>query len=361
MTRPRAIRPAPLNRLGDAVATIRDAQHLARFSADSLPDPPPEGRWGSDVLGPDYEARTLPLGEDAEGDVVTTLVRYRPEGRRPVRRPAFAVLYVHGWTDYFLHTELGPMWAGLGGALYAVDLRKYGRSLRVHQTPGYTADLATYDDDLAAAIDAVADDVGALPLVIMAHSTGGLTVPLWAHRHPGRLAALVLVSPWLELQGSQLMRTLSGPVIREIARAQPLRPLPTVDPGFYHRTISADQDGEWPLVEAWRPEHGFPVRYGWLSAILAGHAQVAAGLRIDAPILLLRSARSFIAPVWDEEMRRSDVVLEVDVIAERALRLGPLVTVATIEDALHDVVLSPRPVRDAAYAVVGRWATAYIR
>ena len=37
--------------------------------------------WGPDKLGPDYEAATIDLGTDpdGEGDVVTTLVHYAPE------------------------------------------------------------------------------------------------------------------------------------------------------------------------------------------------------------------------------------------------------------------------------------------
>jgi len=35
--------------------------------------------WRPDVLGPGFEQRTLPLGEDDEGELVATLVRYAPD------------------------------------------------------------------------------------------------------------------------------------------------------------------------------------------------------------------------------------------------------------------------------------------
>src|SRR5690606_17960475 len=95
----------------------------------------PQG-WVPDILGPDYQALTLDLGEDDEGAVVATLVRYRPP-EPEVTRPARAVLYVHGWNDYFFQTGLAEYWHGRGAAFYALDLRKYGRSLREHQTPNY--------------------------------------------------------------------------------------------------------------------------------------------------------------------------------------------------------------------------------
>lgn len=70
-----------------------------------------------------------------------------------------------------------------------MDLRKYGRSLREHQTRGYVESLSTYDEDIHAALRVVraAHGVGT-DLVLMGHSTGGLTAALWAHRHPGRCA-----------------------------------------------------------------------------------------------------------------------------------------------------------------------------
>jgi alpha-beta hydrolase superfamily lysophospholipase len=59
-------------------------------------------------------------------------------------------------------------------------------------------------------------------------------------------------------------------------------------------------------------------------------------------------------------MLRSDVVLVVQDIAQRALGLGPTVTVSRVQDALHDVFLSRPPVRQAAYAAVQRWMRGYL-
>jgi alpha-beta hydrolase superfamily lysophospholipase len=60
-------------------------------------------------------------------------------------------------------------------------------------------------------------------------------------------------------------------------------------------------------------------------------------------------------------MLRSDSVLDVDDVARRALQLGPVVTVARIEDALHDVFLSRPTPRRAAFAAIDRWAGGYLR
>lgn len=332
--------------------------------------------WAPDILGPDFEQVTLPLGTDDEGEVVATLVRYAPQLREPARKRAWRwpweattaptrepaasgadVLYVHGWSDYFFNPEIARFWADAGARFFALDLRKYGRSLREGQTPGYVTDLAAYDADIEAALAAM--DSGDRPVILMGHSTGGLTFSLWAARNPGRVAALVLNSPWLEFQLSAIGRQAISPVIGFQARMRPMGPLPNVDLGFYTRTIAKELDGEWEYDHVMRPDRGFPVHPAWLTAILAGHATIADGVDVGAPVLTLLSARSTLLPRWDDAMLESDIVLVVDDIARRALQLGPEVTVARIDGALHDVTLSRAPARAAAYAAITRWLDGY--
>lgn len=317
------------------------------------------GRWGPDVLGDDFRARTLPLEPDDEGDVVATLVRYAPPTPEPVR-PARAVLYVHGWSDYFFQTGLAEYWHAQGAAFYALDLRKYGRSLRPHQTPGYVDDLRTYDEELDAALVHVRRELGPRARVmVMGHSTGGLVAALWADRNPGRIAGLILNSPWLELQGSAVLRHVSAPAIARMAQLQPRAPLPNIDPGYYARTIRSADGGEWTYEDRWRPVPSFPVRAGWLSAIMTGHAQVARGLAIDVPVLTLISARTLISRRWSEDMRAADIVLDVELVARRAVQLGPVVSVVRVAGGLHDLALSPAPVRTRFYAEISRWTGSY--
>ena len=231
-------------------------------------------RWVPDVLGAGFEQRTLPLGTDDEGDVVATVVRYRPRPRlrlRPGPASGVDVLYVHGWNDYFFNPELARYWADAGARFHALDLRKYGRSLRPGQTPGYITDLGDYDADIEAALAAIGHGAGASPtrsLLLLGHSTGGLTLSLWAARHHGRAAALVLNSPWLEFQTSRIGREALAPVIGLGARVNPLGPLPNVDLGFYTRSIAKEQDGEWEFNHDWRMDRGFPTHAAWLAAIL---------------------------------------------------------------------------------------------
>lgn len=323
------------------------------------------GEWTRDVLGDEFEQLTLPLEPDAEGEVVATLVRALPDARRwwhlHDRRPLadVDVLYVHGWSDYFFQKRLARFWTSRGARFFALDLRKYGRSLRPGQTPGYITDLAEYDADIEAALAARGDAEGRL-LVLLGHSTGGLTLSLWASRHPGVADAVVLNSPWLEFQLGAA-RPAIAPMVELQARWWPKDVAPQVDLGFYTRAQNevADPDDPMQIDLRWRPEQSMVVHAAWLHAILQGHRAVSAGLHIDAQVCVLLSARTALPRRWSDELTRADTVLVVDDIARAALRLGPSVTVERIDGALHDVFLSRHDAREDAYARLDRWVTGW--
>ena len=348
-----------------AVAKAKAAADVAAEAApvkrDEAPPPPPTGRWGRDVLGEDFEARTFPQPDDDEGAVVTTLIRHRP-GRAPLpRRPRFAVLYVHGWADYFIQTELAQFWTERGAVFYAVDLRKSGRSIRPHQTPCFVESLEEYDEDLDLAVDVIRNVHGAaVPILLVAHSQGGLTTALWTKRHPGTFLGIVMNSPFLEMHGSSLARAISHPVVTQVARRQSRWPVPIAAPTFYDRTINEHEDGEWTIEPTWRPVPTHPIRPGWVNAVMSGHKRLGSRPELDIPILVMTSHRTVIGSRWREEMRTADVVIDVKQVWRRVPDLGRTVTLAKIQDAIHDVLLSPHPVRDHAYEQIDRWFHGYI-
>jgi len=325
--------------------------------------------WQPDILGEGFEQRTLDLGADDEGPVVATLVRHLPRRRLPDwlwpdRRPLrdVDVLYVHGWSDYFFQTRLARYFAERGARFFALDLRKYGRSLREGQRAGFVTDLATYDEDIAAALEVIRADGPSRRLVLFGHSTGGLTLSLWTSRHPGEAAALVLNSPWLEFQLRSIGRAAITPALGVQARLRRNDIVPAFDLGFYARAQREvyDESDPYEIREAWRPDISMPVHAAWLKAVLAGHAKVRAGLGIDVPVCVLLSARSAVPRRWSEALTRADTVLFVDVIAEAALEVGSSVTIERIDGALHDVFLSRHEARELAYARLDRWITGFV-
>jgi alpha-beta hydrolase superfamily lysophospholipase len=273
------------------------------------------------------------------------------------------VLYVHGWLDYFFQTHLADFWESLGVRFHALDLRRYGRSIRKDQTPGYVRSLTTYDEDIEAALDAIGHGRADEPerkLVLMGHSTGGLTVSLWTARNQERVAGLVLNSPWLEFQPRETVRKLMEPGIRVQSALVPRSQLVNLDRGLYARAISSRFDGEWDYDTTWRPDAGWRPTPAWLAAIFRGQDQVARGLGIEIPVLVLLSARSTIPTRWSEDMRSTDSVLDVVGIARRVPDVGSLVTLVRIAGGLHDVTLSAKPVREQVWRQTRRWFRGYV-
>ena len=84
-----------------------------------------------------FEYRTLDFPADYDGPVAATLIR----ASFPAQDTRRAVLYVHGYIDYFFQEHLAEAFVAHGYRFYAVELRKYGRSLREGQHPAFARSM----------------------------------------------------------------------------------------------------------------------------------------------------------------------------------------------------------------------------
>lgn len=320
-----------------------------------------------DRLGLPYLAETIDLEPDDEGAVVATLVK-RAADPDPAQGAAQetstvsrAVLHIHGFSDYFFQKEHAEWWAQRGYDFYALDLRKYGRSLLPHQTPNYVADLGTYYEEIDAAWERITVRDEHTEVIVTAHSTGGLTMPLWAHdRRPKQLIGMVLNSPWFDLQGSPLLRVVGTPVIKQLGGRYPRFHIRRHVSGIYARSLHRDHEGEWDFELDLKPLTSFPVYAGWLKAIRDGHARLHEGLDVQAPVLVLSSDQSHWTVHMSDEAHNSDLVLDVQQIRRWATAVGNDVTYKAVTGARHDVLLSLPNVRQGAYDLIRRWSTTWI-
>jgi alpha-beta hydrolase superfamily lysophospholipase len=313
---------------------------------------------GTDILGEPYAAETLSLPSDDEGPVVATLVS------RPAASPTSrAVLYVHGFCDYFFQSHLAEFFVERDIDFYALDLRKYGRSIRSWQTPNFCRDLSEYYGELNVAMSLIRERDGHQHVIVNAHSTGGLVTALWAdhERRSGAQVAdgFIMNSPWLDLAGSWVLRTVGTRAIGQLGRMRPYTVIPRTVTDLYVEGIHGDRRGEWEFDETFKPATSFPVRAGWLAAIRRGHARLHVGLDVAAPVLVLHSSRSSLPKEWNDDVQRTDTVLDVRQIARWAPRLGGQVETVAVEAAMHDVVLSSRPVREQVFGRIATWLEAY--
>jgi len=329
--------------------------------------------WQPDTELAGYSQRVFELGADPDGEapVSATLIR-APKSPRTTKG---AVLYIHGFTDYFFHEPLADFFVSQGYRFYAIDLRKCGRSRRDGQTAHYVTDLSLYDVELGLAVDVIAEEVGIgagaddPKIIVGAHSTGGLIAPLWIDRlrrlDPTRhslIGGLVLNSPWLDLQGRAAMRSPAvTAVIRSVGITRGLTVLPQDLSPAYGDSIHESRHGEWKYNLDFKPLGGFPVTFGWIRAIRNGHALLQAGLDIAVPALVLRSDKSYFAKQYSSRTDRADAVLDVSHMARWAGCLGGRLTSVPIPDARHDVFLSLPSVREQAYAEVEAWLATGLR
>ncbi|MGO9153078.1 alpha/beta hydrolase [Mycobacterium sp.] len=327
--------------------------------------------WVPDVL-PGYWQCTIPLGPDpdGEGDIVATLVR-RGEAENATGR-AHAVLAVHGYTDYFFHTELADHFADRGFTFYALDLRKCGRSRQASQTPHFTTDLARYDAELERALAVIGEQASSPSILVYGHSAGGLIVSLWLDRLRRRGAAaagagagvsgLVLNSPFLDLHGPAILRAgVTGATIAALSRLRTKGVARGTSKGGYGSSLHRDYHGDFDYNLQWKPLGGFPITFGWLHAVRRGQTRLHRGLDVGVPNLILRSDRSVRETADPSSLQRGDAVLDVTQIARWAGCIGNRSTIVPVPDAKHDVFLSlPQP-RQIAYRRLDRWLDEYLK
>jgi alpha-beta hydrolase superfamily lysophospholipase len=296
--------------------------------------------WQPDILGPGYQMMTLPMGRDYQGEVIATLVRRQSDlaGRR-------AVLYVHGYNDYFFQEHVADFYTSLGISFYALDLRKHGRSLLPQQTAYLCRSIREYYPEIDAAVDIIKRQGHELVLV-SGHSTGGLIVSLWAAEsdNGNLIDGLILNSPNLSSGVPQAVRFMIDPICRMIALGNPAAAFPLRLSPRYAQSLHRSYQGEWSFDTAWKSVTGTPLRPAWLASIHEGQRRVRKGLCIKVPVLALCGT--------------ADIVLDAGQMARLSARLGSNVTCIRIAGAIHDVFLSPPAARHQAFDKLSNWLAA---
>lgn len=298
-----------------------------------------------------YNIRTLALAPDYSGPVTATLLRHdAPDTSRR------AVLYIHGYGDYFFHDHVRQWYNERGFNFYALDLRKHGRSLAPHQRACYAKDLSEYFEEISTAIGIIRQTDGNEQLIIQAHSTGGLTTALYADRgeEKTQIDALVLNSPFFAFKASGVEKSLMN-MYASWSKWRPGVTIPVEFEGFYGQSLHQDYQGEWDYTLAWKPIQGHPLNGAWIRAINRGHQQLYQGLDLSIPTLIMRSDKSATVTEMSDIVFESDIVLEVEDMATYSAQLGTEVEIVTIDHAVHDIFLSKAPVRQAAFEALGNW------
>lgn len=309
-------------------------------------------QWHPDILGNGYEMRTVDQGTDYSGPVVSTIIRKLAGDTIATGRPA--ILYIHGFNDYFFNPELGEQAVAHGYDFYAVDLRKYGRSIRPGQRIFECRSLTEYFPDIDSALVEINRHQPDATM-LMGHSTGGLITAFYmAQTHNPQVNALVLNSPFLDWNLGWMEHLV--PAISFWGKLFPNTRIKQGESTAYSESLLKTDHGEWEYRTDWKLRHSPDVTAGWVRAIHTAQQSLRNGkAHIDIPILLMYSEKSVGGSQWTPDHNRADAVLDVADIRRYGRMLGPNVTCIQVNGGLHDLFLSAPRLRAALTARMYAW------
>ncbi len=305
--------------------------------------------WQPDTLGPGYEMARIDQPDDYAGKACCTVVRHLAPDPIPQH---VAILYVHGFNDYFFQTDMADFFARHGIDFYAVDLRKYGRSILPGNKMFQVRDLREYFADIDSALSVMRQS-GISDVILMGHSTGGLVTSYYLSEEPAPMVkGLILNSPFLDWNLSKTQERVLIPMVDCVAGLSPNLRIKQGDSTAYSESLLAGEHGRWSYNTDWKLKSSPDVDAGWIRAIDDAQAVVQRGNTIKIPILLMHSDRSVYGNEWTEDFNHGDAVLSVDDISKYGRRLGPSVTEVTVKGGLHDLVLSESRVEQAVLSTM---------
>ena len=258
---------------------------------------PSAAQYHADLLGGDYEARTFRYTLRGGDSTRCTLIR------KPLQEGTTdALLYLHGYNDYFFQTALGDSATAHGMNFYALDLHGYGRSLQPGDEAFYCRDLQEYFCDLDTALSTLRAE-GNRRVILMGHSTGGLITSLYceAHRSDLPVQGLILNSPFLDMNMNGFYEKVLVPIVSAWGKWFKHTKINQGNSTAYAESLLKDYHGEWEYDTGWKLEVSPDVTSGWISAIHKAQRTLQKGTDIKIPILLMHSDKSIYGDDWNIE------------------------------------------------------------
>ena len=308
-------------------------------------------QYQADILGEGYEQATLNFPDDYEGKVTATLIR-----KKASQSTNKAVLYIHGFIDYFFQTEMAEQFNQHGFDFYALDLRKYGRSILPHQKYYNIREIAEYDAEITQALEIIGAEHHE-NVLLCGHSTGGLTTTLYVAHHPNHplIKALWVNSPFYDFNMNPIKRAVGVPSLSRLAQKFPNLQFPSELNKWYAASLHKDLKGEWDFNLDWKKSSYPKVRISFIRAIYEAQKEIHQDVRVDVPVLVMHSHQTKNPRKWGKDAQSSDVILDVKDIQKYAKKIQGNVTIREIPNGLHDLVLSEKTVREGVYQQLFSW------
>lgn len=307
--------------------------------------------YSPDILGDGFEKLSLKLSNDYEGEVIATLIR-----RITNEKSEKAILYIHGFNDYFFQKELAIRFNKEAYNFYALDLRKYGRSYLSHQKFNNVRSILEYNEELDLALNIIKSENNH-QVILMGHSTGGLITTNYAvnHINSDLFHGLICNSPFYEFNLNYFKRTVGIPMLSSIGNYFPNIPISGGFSELYGYSLHKEKYGEWNYSLPWKPYEIPNVNLGFIRAIKRAQVNIRKKTIITIPVLVMHSDNSVYDEFWSDKFTKGDAVLNVDHIKNNAHKLDGEVSILEIENGLHDLILSKKAVRENVYSKIFAW------
>lgn len=302
--------------------------------------------YSKDILE-GFEQRSLNFSDDYEGKVVAILIR--KFCKNPTDK---AVLYIHGFNDYFFQSEMAEKFNQNDFDFYALDLRKYGRSWLPHQKFNNVRSLNEYNAEITRAIEIIIDEKHD-KVTLIGHSTGGLILTNYcANHHFPQLSALILNSPFYDFNLKRLKKHLAIPLGAYLGKLNPNTPVSGGFNELYGKGLHKSALGEWDYRLDWKPHIPPKVNLGFINAIFTAQQKIKKGITIKIPVLLLHSNRSTNPKDMSEDVYTSDIILNVKHIHQGGKNIHGNITEIAVQEGMHDLALSRKLPREKFYQEV---------
>jgi len=307
-------------------------------------------KYRKDILDDDFIQLEIPLEDDSEGRNIATLIRLKTN-----KKLDKAVLYIHGFNDYFFQKEFAYKLNEFNVNFYALDLRKYGRSYLSHQKFNDVRNIYSYFEEINKAL-AIIHQEGNTKVTLIGHSTGGLIVTIFAKHHMGSKSfhGIILNSPFFKFN-LRFTQRMFIPLASFLGR---IFPKIKISGGFtekYGQSIHKNYSGEWEYDLKLKPNLPPKVNLGWIRAVHKAQNELKHRVHIDKPILVLHSARSVTDLDDIDQISSGDSILNIKDIQKISNNINGDIEIEAIKGGLHDLILSRRDVRDNVYNIIFAW------
>ncbi|PKN15678.1 MAG: alpha/beta hydrolase, partial [Deltaproteobacteria bacterium HGW-Deltaproteobacteria-24] len=178
-----------------------------------------------------------------------------------------AILYIHGFNDYFFNEAFAQKFVENGYSFFAIDLHHYGRNLTSDSKPYYFQDIKEFDEEISLAIRTIKEGFNTQDITLYGYSQGALIATLYAYNY-NTIDRLILDSAFFDFYFDPWIENMALPVVACIGKWFPTFKINSSSPNVFAQSLHQSFNGEWEFDLNLKSTHtNAPIYLGWIHAI----------------------------------------------------------------------------------------------